>query len=616
MDSDLFLIISLLSSMVVFIFVLLLYCLIRYYTRNDFNNNGGYQPLNQSSITDHFMGSNSNDIPKEFLNDEESLKQLAYQFDFTNLSPEEQQQYLKGQEFQINHPLDITKIKGKSFTSTDEKIIKDFGINAFKFENDLNDVNPSFIICDKTEINFLNNDLPYQTKTSSLNYPLPVKNRTYSDIIYWETKIFEFIPSTSNCHFAIGLITKPYPTQFRLPGYNKFSISYESTGNLKINKPFPTPCQQHLNEHSQYNALVLPPLQQSDIVGFGYVISTGTIFITRNGKKILDVLKGCFIDLYPAIGCFSTNAKFQVNLGQLGFVWIEANVRKYGFISTSDYKKLGGDRGLASLPQYNKLAEGNNNDKILDKGEELPPRYNPEEELDFFGRSSTDVRVGSSNQHMKLNEKREGKEEEEEEDLDEEGEISNDKPKGSSSKITNDDEELMDLRERIYEQHIQNENEYDENNNSLKKDEEEEIEIPEEFNENLQEDANTGTDQENTTRTILQEANESNIENAAHDNEDNEGNEDNEQALVIKNQEQIQNDTLTNVESEESQQAISKSTEWQSSEESSPTPEVEGTDETQQSSSTSSQPKPKTSNSNKKKKKSGKKSNKKKGKKK
>lgn len=94
-------------------------------------------------------------------------------------------------------------------------------------------------------------------------------------------------------------------------------------------------------------------------------------------------MKGCFVDLYPAVGCFSTNAKFQVNLGQSGFVWIEANVRKYGFVSTSDYKKLGGERGLANLPQYNKVLK-DNSDKLLDKGEELPPRYNLEEELDFL----------------------------------------------------------------------------------------------------------------------------------------------------------------------------------------------------------------------------------------
>ena len=164
-------------------------------------------------------------------------------------------------------------------------------------------------------------------------------------------------------------------------------------------------------------------------------------------------MKGCFVDLYPAVGCFSTNAKFQVNLGQLGFVWIEANVRKYGFVSTSDYKKISGDRGLASLPQYDKvIVEG---DKVLDKGEELPPRY-PEEELDFFGRTVNDnVRVGSSSQHMKLNEKNEN----ENENGDADAEVGNEVKEpieGSSSQVTDEPEEVMDLRERIYEQNIQN----------------------------------------------------------------------------------------------------------------------------------------------------------------
>ena len=127
--------------------------------------------------------------------------------------------------------------------------------------------------------------MPYSTATAVLNYPLPVRNRVYSDIVYFETKVSNSIMKTILMLISIGLVTKPYPSAFRLPGYNKFSIGYESTGNLKINKPFPTPLQQHQDEHSEYNALVLPALQQSDIVGFGYVVSTGTIFITRNGKK-------------------------------------------------------------------------------------------------------------------------------------------------------------------------------------------------------------------------------------------------------------------------------------------------------------------------------------------
>ncbi|CAX40907.1 uncharacterized vacuolar protein, putative [Candida dubliniensis CD36] len=442
MDSDPANILLLLVFASIVLFFALSFCAYRLFCRNSDRNE-------YSSLDSDILGSHSNNVPREFLNDEESLLDLAETFDFTNLSPEEQGSYLKGQEFTTNNPPDFTKVRGKTFTIEDEKLIKECGINAFQFDPDQELLNSRYIVADKTELNFNNNDMPYSTATTVLNYPLPVRNRIYSDIVYFETKVFEFTNENNpNAHFSIGLVTKPYPSAFRLPGYNKFSIGYESTGNLKINKPFPTPLQQHQDEHSEYNALVLPPLQQSDIVGFGYVISTGTIFITRNGKKVLDVMKGCFVDLYPAVGCFSTNAKFQVNLGQLGFVWIEANVRKYGFVSTSDYKKISGDRGLASLPQYDKvIVEG---DKVLDKGEELPPRY-PEEELDFFGRTVNDnVRVGSSSQHMKLSEKNE----------DGDAEVGNEVKEpveGSSSQVTDEPEEIMDLRERIYEQNIQNE---------------------------------------------------------------------------------------------------------------------------------------------------------------
>ncbi|KAI5970103.1 SSH4 [Candida margitis] len=448
---DVTLVLSIIVSFSITVILAIVFCAYRiFFSRSRIN--GEYQSLS-SSITDNLLGSHSNDVPREFLNDEESLTHLAEAFDFTGLSPEEQQSYLKGQEFTVNNPPDFTKTRGKTFSLEDERMIKEYGINVFTFEMETDTLNPHYIVADKTELNFNNNDLPYCTTTASLNYPLPVRNRVFSDTIYFETKVFEFIqdPNLSSQHFSIGLITKPYPTSFRLPGYNKFSIAYESTGNLKINKPFPTPLQQHLGEQSQYNALVLPPLQEADVVGFGYVIPTGTLFITRNGKKLLDVMKGCFVDLYPAVGCFSTNAKFQVNLGQSGFVWIEANVRKYGFVSTSDYKKLGGERGLANLPQYNKVLK-DNNDKLLDKGEELPPRYNSEEELDFFGRSSNDVtRVGSSAQHMRMNEKpvtkRGGNDDEDEDD-----EVKS----IDGTHVTNEPEEVMDLRERIYEQNIQN----------------------------------------------------------------------------------------------------------------------------------------------------------------
>ncbi|CAK7914239.1 protein Ssh4p [[Candida] anglica] len=385
---------------------------------------------------------NSSHVPREFLNDEESLVHLSEEYDFTLLSAEEQVAYLKAEEFTKNSPPNFHHAKGSSYTPVDDLAIRDRGLNAFEFEQDSDFLQPRYIVEDRTEINFTNNDTPYSCATSVLNYSLPVKNRSIADTVYFETKVFEFNPQNDS-HFAIGLVTKPYPSTFRLPGYNGFSLSYESTGNLKINKPLPTPLQQHQGDNSVYNALVLPPLQQSDVVGFGYVIPTGTLFVTHNGKKLMDIMKGCYVDLYPAIGCFQTNAKFQVNFGELGFVWIEANVRKYGFISSSDYKKIKGDRGLAALPEY---VTTNGGDKILDKGEELPPRY-PEEELDFFGRS-TSMAPGTSSQLQRSNDSEKGGNDEV--SIEEEPKPENDHT--SSTIVTHEPEEVMDLRERIYEQ--------------------------------------------------------------------------------------------------------------------------------------------------------------------
>lgn len=397
------------------------------------SDNNEYSLIRSDSISPR-------DIPHEFLNDEESLTHLAEEYDFTGLSPEEQASYLKGQEFAVKNKPNFQNVRGKTFTKDDDTLIRERGINAFEFDQEADVLQARYLVADKTEIYFQNNSNPYSTCTAVLNYPMPVKNRIHSDIVYFEVKIFEFDSQVRNAHFSIGLVTKPYPSTFRLPGYNNFSIGYESTGNLKINKPFPTPLQQHNGEQSKFNALVLPPLEQSDVVGFGYHIPSGTIFITRNGKKIMDVMKGCFIDLYPAVGCFLTNAKFQTNIGQLGYVWIEANVKKYSFVPTNEFRRLDGERGLAALPEYGNALKSNN-DKLLDKGEELPPGY-PEDELDFFGRSAK--QSSSRLLGMTTNEKSD-------DESKQEMKISH-----SESKITSDSEEIMDLRERLYEQTIAN----------------------------------------------------------------------------------------------------------------------------------------------------------------
>lgn len=436
-------------------FLGLFYCAFRLFSRSS-GSTGDYSAISGGGL---YSGSS---VPREFLNDEEALNHLAEEYDFSLLSPEEQIAYLKGEEYTQTNPPNFHNYKGSSYTNVDLLSITDKGLGAFEFEQDLDFLQPRYIVEDRTEVNFNNNENPYSCVTSVLNYSLPVKNRAMNDIVYFEVKIFEIDTSRtqeSNQHFAIGLVTKPYPSHFRLPGYNSFSVSYESTGNLKINKPLPSPLQQHQGDNSSYNALILPALQQSDVVGFGYIISTGTLFVTHNGKKIMDIMKGCFVDLYPAIGCFLTNAKFQVNLGQLGFVWIEANVRKYGFIASNDQKKLKGNRGLTSLPEYSNLK-----DKVLDKGEELPPRY-PEEELDFFGRSTLNPGSSAQLENQKLTHGTSEKSDEISREEDVKVSIEETKPvnPNSSTSITNEPEEVMDLRERIYEQSLKPNEENEDN---------------------------------------------------------------------------------------------------------------------------------------------------------
>ena len=115
---------------------------------------------------------------------------------------------------------------------------------------------------------------------------------------------------------SIGVTTKPYPL-FRLPGLHKYSIAYDSTGHRRYNQPF--------------KPLVYGPAYvQGDVVGVGYRPRTGTIFFTRNGKKLEDIAHGLKTqNFFPTVGA-NGPCRVNVNFGQAGFVFIEANVKKWG----------------------------------------------------------------------------------------------------------------------------------------------------------------------------------------------------------------------------------------------------------------------------------------------
>ncbi len=100
-------------------------------------------------------------------------------------------------------------------------------------------------------------------------------------------------------------------------GWHKSSISYTSPGPRRYNQPFhPTP----------YG----PEYVQGDVIGVGYRPRTGTVFFTRNGKKLEDVAHGLKSqNFFPTVGA-NGPCTVHINFGQSGFVFIEANVKKWG----------------------------------------------------------------------------------------------------------------------------------------------------------------------------------------------------------------------------------------------------------------------------------------------
>lgn len=196
-------------------------------------------------------------------------------------------------------PTDITL---SQFLSIQEK-----GVSAWCFEPDYETVS-SVLVHARTEITFLPD--PESASSVQSNLPLPKLNEVY----YWEAKLFD-LPDTTN--IAIGLATKPYPP-FRLPGVNRYSIAYHSNGDKSFNWPFTS-------------STFSEGLKEGDVLGLGYRPRSGTVFFTRNGFRTQgDAFVGLSrFNLFPTIGADGP-CSIHVNLGQSGFVFIEANVKKWG----------------------------------------------------------------------------------------------------------------------------------------------------------------------------------------------------------------------------------------------------------------------------------------------
>ncbi|KDQ63690.1 hypothetical protein JAAARDRAFT_119046 [Jaapia argillacea MUCL 33604] len=215
----------------------------------------------------------------------------------------ERRSYLRAKEYQMQYPPNSmpTDITLSQFLSIQEK-----GVSAWSFEPDFESLS-SLVVQGRTEITFLPD--PASPASVQTTLPLPKLNEVY----YWEVKMFD-LPQDTNV--AIGLATKPYPS-FRLPGSSRYSVAYHSNGDKSHNYPFTA---------SSFG----PGYKEGDVLGVGYRPRTGTVFFTRNGRKMEDAFVGMTRwNLFPTVGADGA-CTLHINLGQAGFVFIEANVKKWG----------------------------------------------------------------------------------------------------------------------------------------------------------------------------------------------------------------------------------------------------------------------------------------------
>ncbi|POY71921.1 hypothetical protein BMF94_5057 [Rhodotorula taiwanensis] len=219
--------------------------------------------------------------------------------------------YVRAKIWQTQYPPDSqpTEITLSQFLSIQEK-----GVSAWSFEPDY-ESNPALIVESRTEITFLADGAgmaPEEGGGCSVQSNLPVPK--LNDVYYFECKMYEKATTTN---VSVGLATKPYPS-FRMPGVSRYSVGYHSQDGFKSHSfPFTA---------TSYG----PPLLEGDTLGVGYRPRTGTVFFTRNGKKLEDAYVGFNKrNVFPTIGADGP-CSVHVNLGQAGFVFIEANVKKWG----------------------------------------------------------------------------------------------------------------------------------------------------------------------------------------------------------------------------------------------------------------------------------------------
>ncbi|RKP28851.1 SPRY-domain-containing protein, partial [Metschnikowia bicuspidata] len=267
---------------------------------------------------------------------------------YLELDLDEQELFFQAKEYLTNFPYDT-----KELSLLQSLMVQEKAVRAWEFVQDSMLLHSDMIVVNRCELTFFKR---FEC-SSQTNLPMPNTNEVY----YFESKIYS-LAHPDETIVSIGLGIHPYPW-FRLPGRHAHSVCYDSDGYRRYNQPF-----------KFSTAAPFPRLIEGDVVGIGYKTRTGTVFFTRNGKKLSELKIGGHVHnfkppgngrLYPIIGA-NNLCSVDVNIGQMGYVFIEANVKKWGFAPLEGtgpappaYQKFNGDILLerSEIDDENDLSE-------------------------------------------------------------------------------------------------------------------------------------------------------------------------------------------------------------------------------------------------------------------
>ncbi|OMH82462.1 Protein ssh4 [Zancudomyces culisetae] len=218
-------------------------------------------------------------------------------------------------------------------------LIHEKGVGAWQLEADLS-INA--LVQDKTEVLLMGGDNCIQS-----NLPIPKSNSTY----YFEVKITE---KPADVNMWIGVATKPYP-YWRMVGMNKYSVGYNtSDGKVHNSTPF-------------RGVKIGEKCIVGDTIGVGHNPRAGYVWFTHNGRRYSTTLMGLNYDLFPSVSADGP-CSFSVNFGQRGFVFIEANVKKWGLAPIEGCllppPTYGADHGTVLLDAADDLTAENNSGSV------------------------------------------------------------------------------------------------------------------------------------------------------------------------------------------------------------------------------------------------------------